>query len=256
MRVLALLPNTSYRMLQSAGSSEHTLLRENNATAAAAAMRDRACDVLVFDPGVISEEEFEMILAPLMHSRVPVLLFTKLTPSAARRIVRAAELGAHELVLRGEDNVAELLTHKLASLYGPSAPAHLLNRAAPHLRRLPDTLQTAAVSLFASGPLPRWVDDLAEASGLARRSVDRWMERIGIEGASMLLDTARLARVWEPLVEEKRSVAAVTARCGYARQRLLVAHARRIVGVPPSEIAAAMSRREFSERLARALLVH
>jgi transcriptional regulator GlxA family with amidase domain len=82
------------------------------------------------------------------------------------------------------------------------------------------------------------------------------MERIGIDGASMLLDTARLARVWEPLVDEKRSLATVTVRCGYARQRLLVAHARRIVGMPPTEIAAAMSRREFSERLAQALLVH
>jgi AraC-like DNA-binding protein len=243
-------------VLETTRSKGHIISRETGAAAAAAALRDRVCDVLVFDPSVISEEDFEMILAPLTHGQVPVLLFTKLTPAAARRIVRAAELGAHELVLRGEEHVAQLLAHKLASLYRPSAPAHLLNRAAPHLRRLPDALQTTSVSLFASGPLPRWVDDLAEASGFARRSVDRWMERIGIDGASMLLDTARLARAWEPLVDEKRSVPAVSTRCGYARPRLFVAHARRIVGVPPLEIAAAMSRREFSERLAQALLVH
>jgi AraC-like DNA-binding protein len=231
MRILALLPNTSFRVLEHALVGGYSVARET-----------------------LDDNEFEELLPPLAHRHVPVLLFTSLTPAAARRIVSAAELGAHELVLRGEEHTGQLLAHKLASLYQPSAPAHLLSRAAPRLRRFPDSLQTAAVALFASGPLPRWVDELAQSSGFARRSVDRWMLRVGIQGASMLLDTARLARAWEPLVEEKRSTAVVSERCGYARPRLFVSHARRIIGIAPSEMAISLSRRDFSERLARALL--
>jgi transcriptional regulator GlxA family with amidase domain len=91
-------------------------------------------------------------------------------------------------------------------------------------------------------------------SGLARRTVDRWMHRGGISGAARLLDTARLARIWEPLVERGRSPQEVAELCGYARPRLLTAHTRRIAGVPPSELHQKFTRETFAARLADALL--
>jgi AraC-like DNA-binding protein len=257
MRILALLPGASCRVLEHALVGGQLVAREPSAAATAAtvaAVQNRECDVLVVDPGALSDELFQSLLPVLSHGRVPVLLFASLTPASARRVVRAAEVGVHELVVRGAEDAPQVIARKLASLYHPSAPAHLLNRAAPRFRRFPERLQVASVSLFGSGALPRWVNELAAASGCARRSVDRWMERVGIEGASTLLDTARLARVWEPLVEQRLAVAAVSALCGYERPRLFVAHTRRLVGAVPSEMAESMSRREFSERLAKVLL--
>ena len=257
MRILALLPGASCRALERAVPGDQFVGREPATAAVLAAIaqvRDGLCDVLVVDPGALSDDAFQALVPLLTPARVPVLLYTSLTPAAARRVVRAAELGVHELVLRDAEDAPQVLAQKLASLYQPSVPAQLLNRAAPRFRRFPEALQTASVTLFGSGPLPRWVNELAKASGCARRSVDRWMERVGIDGASMLLDTARLARVWEPLVERNLSTSAVSALCGYVRQRLFVSHARRILGVSPAEMGQALSRREFSERLAKALI--
>jgi transcriptional regulator GlxA family with amidase domain len=80
------------------------------------------------------------------------------------------------------------------------------------------------------------------------------MDRGGIAGAARLLDTVRLARAWEPLVEQERSLQEVAAHCGYAQSRLLSAHARRIAGVAPGELRQKFTRATFASRLADALL--
>ena len=255
MRILALLPDTARNTLERAVGAGNSLALERRVTAAVHAVRTREYDVLVLDPGTLGDEEFARLYPVLKQTAVPVILFTTLTSASARRIVQAAELGAHELVLRDAEDAVMLLAHKFDSLVEPSAPALLLNRVAKRLHRFPDALQTASVALFGSGPLPRWVDGLAHASGFARRTVDRWMERAGIDGAATLLDAARLARVWEPAVEEQLSTVAIAVRCGYARPRLLVAHARRIVGVAPAEFREELTKEQFAERLARKLLV-
>jgi len=119
---------------------------------------------------------------------------------------------------------------------------------------LPAPLQAATVGLYGSGPPPRWVSGLVEACGIPRRSVDRWIERAGIHGSAMLLDTARLAHVWEPLVERRTAATEVAEHFGYSCVRRLVTHARRIVGVAPVDFAAELTRETFAQRLARRLL--
>jgi AraC-like DNA-binding protein len=255
MRILALLPDTARNTVERAIGPGNVLVQERSVTAVVQAVRTREYGVLVLDPGTLGDEEFARLLPALKQTTVPVILFTALTSAGARRIVQAAEQGAHELVLRDAEDAVTLLAHKFNSLVVRSAPALLLNLVAKRFHRFPDALRTASVALFGSGPLPRWVDGLAHASGFARRTVDRWMERAGIDGAATLLDAARLARVWEPAVEEQLSIAAIAERCGYARPRLLVAHARRIVGVAPAEFREALTREQFAKRLARKLLV-
>jgi AraC-like DNA-binding protein len=255
MRILSLLPDSARRVLELAVGQGHSVSHESHVTVVVRLVRERQIDVLVFDPGTLAADEFTQLVPALRQKTVPLLLFTTLTPHSAGRIVTAAEHGAHELVLRDAEDPAPLIGHKLRSLVAPSAPAMLLNRVARRFRRFPEPLQTASLRLFGSGALPRWVDDLARSSGFARRTVDRWMQRAGIDGASTLLDAARLARVWEPVVDGRMSTGEAAKQCGYSRTRLLVAHARRIVGVPPAEFREELTREKFAERLARRLLI-
>jgi AraC-like DNA-binding protein len=254
MRILALLPDIARHTVERAIGPGNSLALERSVTVAVHAVRTREYDVLVLDPATVGDEDFARLLPVLRQTAVPVILFTTLTSASARRIVRAAEMGAHDLVLRDAEDAVTLLAHKFDSLVEPSAPALLLTHLAKRFHRFPDALQAASVALFGSGPLPRWVDSLAHASGFARRTIDRWMERAGIDGAASLLDAARLARVWEPAVEEQLSTAAIAARCGYVRTRLLVAHARRIVGVAPAEFREELTKEQFAQRLAKKLL--
>ncbi len=251
MRILALIPADARRTIENSIGTTHVLVREKKGHSPIDTLRERKCDVLVLDPVVFDDETYAEIL-PLLSS-MPVLLYTSLSHLTAQRIVLATELGAHDLLLSNREDSVELLLRKLDALLPPAAPALLLSRAAQSFRRFPDPLRTAAVGLFGTGPLPRWVDELSDATGLARRTVDRWMERTGIDGAAMLLDAARMARVWEPVVERQLSPRDVCVECGYARPRLLVSHSRRIIGVLPSDFAAKFTRERFVDRLTGAL---
>ena len=183
-----------------------------------------------------------------------MLIYTALGPVVARRIVETVDHTAREMVLRGTDDMPELLREKLAALVAPSAPALLFSKVASHFRPFPERLQTVSVGLFARPALPRWVSGLVKETGLARRTVDRWMDRGGLFGAARLLDAVRFARVWEPLVERGMSIDQVVAQCGYPRLRLFTAHSRRLTDVAPLELRDAYTRETFSLRLAQALL--
>jgi hypothetical protein len=254
MKILALLPDDARHLLERSLTVTQRLTKAGGAESVASWLREGRCDALVLDPGQLDSEDFEVVIDAVNESGVPLLLYTALGPVAARRIVQAVDGAAHELVLRGSDDVPEVLQRKLLALIAPSAPAILLSRAASHFRSFPDRLQTVSVSLFGRNTLPRWVSGLVRESGLARRSVDRWMHKGGISGAARLLDTARLARVWEPLVERGMDGEEVAVRCGYARLRLLTAHTRRIMGAAPLGLRDHYTRETFSKRLADALI--
>ena len=254
MKILALLPDAARHVLERSLTGAQRMTKAGGADSVGSSLREGRCDALVFDPDLLDSADFETVMAAVNETGVPMLLYTTLGPVAARRIVQTVDGAARELVLRGADDVPEVLQRLLAALVAPSAPAILLSRVASHFRPFPDRLQTVSVSLFGRSTLPRWVNGLVRESGLARRTVDRWMHRGGISGAARLLDTARLARVWEPLVERGMAVREVATRCGYARLRLLTAHTRRITGVAPLELHSHFTRATFSARLGDELI--
>jgi hypothetical protein len=254
MKILALVPEDARNVLERSLTGAQRLTKAGAADSAVCCLREGRCDAFVLDPDVVDGDDFETVMDAVNESGVPMLLYTTLGPVVARRILLAVDLAARELVLRGSDDVPEMLQRKLAALVAPSAPAILLSQAASHFREFPDRLQTVSISLFGRSTLPRWVDGLAKESGLARRSVDRWMSRGGLSGAARLLDAARLARVWEPLVERGMDAEEVSVRYGYAGLRLFTAHTRRILGVAPLALGDRYTRETFGNRLARALV--
>lgn len=254
MKILALLPRSARRVLEKALTDDLRLTKAADPESVAAMLREHACDALVFDPGLVDAEDFQTVMRAVNESGVPMLIYTALGPSAARRIVDAVDHTAREMILRGSDDMPELLRQKLTALIAPSAPAMVLSAVASRFRMFPEELQTVSVGLFARARLPRWVSGIVQETGLPRRTVDRWMDRGGIFGASRLLDVVRFARVWEPLVENGMNVEQVVAHCGYPRLRLFTAHSRRLTDVAPLELREAYTRETFSARLAEALL--
>ena len=252
MRILAVLPPDSRRRFEHSLAPVHYLLPEQDISAATRALTDGVSDALVIDPTVIPDPAFEALIAAMTVRPTPVLVYTPLSTVGARRVVRIAELGPHELVLRDFDDSPDELRRKVPALVRPSVSAMLLSSVAPQLRGLPERLQIATVRLFSAGQRVRWVDELAESAQLGRRTIDRWMSRAGLNGSAMLLDTTRLAQVWEPIVEQKRRPSDVASAYGYSRLRLLVSHTRRIAGVLPAELGT-MSREQFAVRLSGAL---
>jgi AraC-like DNA-binding protein len=219
------------------------------------ALRRREGSALIIDPGLLDEAAFEAALAELAEARTPVLLYGKLSAHTARRIVRAEREGAVELVLRGVDDAPEVMARKLAAVRRPEPSTILLSLLAPRIAELPEPLQTAVVPLFCGAPVPRWVNELADAAGLARRTLDRRMkEDAELRGSAALLDAARLARVWEPLVEERWPLGDVARTLGFGQQRVLVSHVRRLLRVSPGELGVLLTRERFAAQLARTVV--
>jgi hypothetical protein len=254
MNILALLRPRARRVLANALTADQRLTKASDAESVASALRDGECDAFVFDPGLLDTDEFAAVIRAVNESGVPMLLYTALGPLAARRIVDTVDHTVREIALFDADDMPEVLRQKLTELVAPSAPAILLSRVASHFRMFPERLQTVSVGLFGRAALPRWVGGLVKETGLARRTVDRWMDRGGIFGAGRLLDTVRFARVWEPLVVRGMSTDEVVEQCGYPRLRLFTAHSRRLTGVAPHELRKVYTRETFSARLARAIL--
>ncbi len=249
MRILALLPDDSELALRRVLRPSDTLRRVLTADALAESARTERVDAVVFDPTMLAVEEWAEARTLLEDVSIPVLLYAPLSTECAPRLVEASAVGVHELLLRGVDDDAVTVRRRLESLLHPEPPAAVLSQLAPQMVVLPARLQSVAVPLFCAAPIPRWVEELAHAAAMPRRSIDRWMARAEISGTATLLDVARLARAWSPIVDRRESAAEVAVRLGYGRIRILADHTDRIVGAAPSALGAGMSRGAFVARL-------
>ena len=250
MRVLALLPDDSLRALQRALGKQDVIARAIDVGSLTRGVTDDV-DAVVVDPSMLSDAEWARVRPVLESPAVPVMLYAPLDATTVRRVIAASAVGVHELLLRNVDDDPAAIRIRLEKLRSPTPPARVLARLAERIANLPDSVQRATVPLFCAGRVPRWADELARAATLPRRSIDRWMGRAGLSGTASLLDVARLARVWSPLVEQKLPPAVVAGRGGFRRARMLAVHARRIVGVSPAHFGSRLTAEEFVERLER-----
>lgn len=251
MHVITLVPDSSFLALRRALAPRDTLTRVADAAALwCAADADRA-KAIVVDPAMLDVASWNAALRRFTSPDMPLLLYTRLTADNISRIVAASAAGVHEVLFRGVEDDSPTIRRRLQTLRRPAAPAQLLSRLAPHIMRLPAGLQGATVPLFCAAPVPRWGNDLARAAQIPRRTVDRCLARADLEGAATVLDVARLARVWTPLVVEREPATSVAVHYGYRRLRNLSMHMRRVVGVLPSQLPTVGSDREFVAKLAR-----
>jgi AraC-like DNA-binding protein len=251
MRVLALLPDDSFAALKRALGATDIVARLGDVEALERAMKGSRVDAIVVDPVGFDNEEWERAQRIISMPLMPVLIYARLDQESVQRVVAASAVGVHEVLLRELDDDPIALRRRLETLRKPPAPAQVLSRLAGRISALPPLLQRATLPLFCAAPIPRWADEMARAAHMSRRSVDRWMGHAGLAGTASVLDVARLARVWAPIVDEKIPVATVALRGGYKRLRLLALHTRRLVGASPTSLEGDMNQAEFVSRLTR-----
>lgn len=248
MRILALLPDDSVRALQRALGPQDAIGRLADAGALVRAAANPV-DAIVIDPSILDETEWARARGVLESPDAPVLLYARLDTATVTRIVAASAVGVHEVLLRDVDDDPVAIRRRLETLRTPTPPTRVFARLAERLATLPVPLQGATVPLFCAGRVPRWADELARDARLPRRSIDRWMGRAGLSGTASVLDVARLARTWSPIVDQGLTPADVAARGGFRRARMLAVHARRIVGASPLHFGVKLTADEFVERL-------
>lgn len=123
-------------------------------------------------------------------TRTRLVLYMSVSAASMRTLVAAELAGPVRLVLEGLEDQPERLRRVVESAARPDLGADVLARVEPTLRRVPPLLATAIRELLLA---PTTVGDaraLADRAGMTRRSLDRWLTRVGLAPVRTLLNVA------------------------------------------------------------------
>ena len=254
MEVVARLAPALLNHLRVVIAREHTLIPVDGWGELAEMVRTWPVDVAVVDPradGTVEITELQALLA--RYPSLPVVLYTSLTPESLRATVELAKQGIRHVVLRGFDDEPRRFRDLLERQPAYALSESVLNRLTVPLGTVPASLVRALTRLFQAPHAFRGVADLADAAGMTRRSLDRWLDRAGLAPARTILLVARLARAYFYMRDPGYLVEDVTKKLGYASHRLFARQVRAATGLTPSELRHTVEPDQLVMRLATLL---
>jgi AraC-like DNA-binding protein len=213
-------------------------------------LKERSVDVVVLEPFPLREEELRALVELVArHPATPVVVYTLVNPPAMRATVELARVGARQVVFKGFDDSPRRFRALLEELGDAAWSSALWQWVAERLAHTPARVERAVERLFRYPH--RYVDvaDLVRASGLTRRTFERWLARAGIASAKMLVLSARVERAHYLLRHSAAPVGEVSARLGFPSARLFARQVRLATGHPPTALRHALTTTELHAAL-------
>lgn len=190
---------------------------------------------LVLDPALIADNDVEDLLGRIRRDRLPTTLYVPMTGASVTRGFALYQAASMEIVFENPDrSVGQLAATALASNHCSYATM-LLEALQPALAQLPAALSRAIAQLF-SEPATGSLEALARRAALSRRSLDRWLDRAGIESPRLLLAAPRFIRALTLARETELSTRRIAYLCGYSSARRLRTHTRDLTGMTWAEL--------------------
>ncbi|MDQ3698742.1 MAG: DNA-binding response regulator [Gemmatimonadota bacterium] len=254
MEVLARLPPALLSHLRIVAARDFNVQAVDDWEALARAIRATPVDVAVIDPregGTMRTEEIRQLLG--RYGSLPVVVYTTLTPEALQATVELAKYGVQHVVLRGFDDEPRRFRALLERVPADAMSEQMLGLLAVALEGAPLPLVRAVERLFRTPHGFRDVEDLAVAAGLNRRSLDRWLDRIGVASAKSFVVGARMLRGYFYMRDTGYLLDDVAAKLGYPTARLFARQMRLATGLMPSTIRNRVEPEEFVANLAARL---
>ena len=250
MFVAARLSDYLLTQLRVALAREHTLLSVPTWAELEGVVRDRPVDVVVLEPVPVTTDDLAPFLSLLRtHPAVPVIVYTSITPAAMRVTVELAQRGVHRVVFRGIDDAPTSIRAIMQDLSDAGWRSALWPWVAARLARGPGGLERAVGELFQAPHRFADVNDLAAAAGLTRRTLERWLTRLGVSSAKLLLVSARVERAHSLMRSSSADIATVAQRLGYHSPRLFARQVLLATGSPPTALRRGLTSDELTSRL-------
>ena len=257
MIVVALLPDLLLGRLRAALGADETIIAATSVEddeGLAPALQRGDIDLVVLDPGDRRLEHRARTLTALLarFATVPVLLYTPLTTTS---IALAAELlpgGTRRLLIAGVEDQPGA-TRALAVRMTMDALAQRFLASVDHqLAELPTSVVRAIHTLFAAPRRFQSVEDIALASAVTRRHLERVTRRVGFASCRELLIIARTLAAFRLLQHEHRSLGQIAARLD-VHPRVLGRQVRTLLGASSTFDLARLSADELLGACTRAL---
>lgn len=256
MEVAARLSDPLLATMRVVLGDEHALLPIGSWMSLERTLQERTVDVVVLEPVPLREEELRSLVELVArHPATPVVVYTLVTAAAMRATVELARVGARQVVFKGFDDSPRRFRALLEELGDAAWSSALWAWVALRLAHTPARVERAVERLFRYPH--RYVDvaDLVRASGLTRRTLERWLTRAGIGSAKMLVLSARVERAHYLLRHSAATIGDVAARLGFPSVRLFARQVRLATGHPPSVLRHALTAAELQAALAARLSI-
>lgn len=231
---VALLPDLLLGRLRTAlGAHERIIaassIDESDSIASALARSD--IDLVVLDPGDRRLDHRTHTLAALLarYAAVPVLLYTALTTTSVALAAQLLPGGTRRLVIAGVEDQPGALRALAVRMTLDALAQRFLASVHRQLAELPPGVVRAIQALFASPRRFQSVEDIALASAVTRRHLERVTRRVGFASCRELLIIARTLAAFRLLQHEHRSLGEIAARLD-VQPRVLGRQVRTLLG--------------------------
>jgi AraC-like DNA-binding protein len=254
--IVAHLPPLRLRYLREVVGPHHQVLAVETWGELVDVVRTTRPHVAVVDPTAEpATRHFALDAVLAVAVSVPVVVYTPLSPSAARAVQVLRATGTSLWLLEGIDDAPERLRTLLERFRAPGIEdvlvIPLLAALGAASARAP---MTAAVrELFRAPGRFHSAQDLAAVAGMSRRWLNECLADAGVAPARVVVSTARVFGAYRYARETGCTVARAAHHLGYADAKSLRRHSVELTGVPPSAWGSELSDELCLARLASRL---
>jgi hypothetical protein len=207
MRIVAVVRPHCAMQMRAALRTGEQLIAVSDPASAVSGLR-RAPTVLLVDPSILQSGQTHSLIAEANSVGVPSVVYLGSECEAGGEVLSVISATRASLLTAGHLHDANLFRHRLDRLQAVAVTTEVLRRLAPRLRLLPAPLAHSIMMMFAIPGPNDSPKELAASSGMARRSIDRWIGRVGISSARLLVAAARLAGLHDAITTNGETIAA------------------------------------------------
>lgn len=259
MVILAHLPKLRLRYLREVVGAHHQILAVDTWSELVDLSGSARPQVAIVDPTAEpAARDYALQAVLTVAASIPVVVYTPLSPSAARAVQVLRATGTSLWLLEGIDDAPERLRTLLERYRAPGVEdalvVPLLAALGAAAARAP---MTAAVrELFRAPARFHSAQDLASVAGMSRRWLNECLSGAGVAPARVVVSAARVFGAYRYVRETGGTVAGAAHRFGYPDAKSLRRHSLELTGVPPSAWASDLSDEMCLSRLASRLGVN
>lgn len=254
MQIVALLPSEALAELMRIMCDVHTVYAAGGPAELYRIAATSEMDVAIVDPSdpsIVEAIEASVSAFP----ELPFVVYTSVSAKSMASVLRLARLGVGHMVLFGIDDDAASFLDLVERIPATPLVGSMLAALTDSLGKLPISVQRSVQQLFRTPSAIRTGSELAQASGMTRRTLYRHMSNAGLH-ARVLIDSARLLRAYALLRRPGSRLNATSARLGFANPDTLSVLLRHSTGLSVRSIHRGLPPEAFIRILVDNVLRH
>lgn len=194
--------------------------------------------VVVFDPAQFGPHDLRALVGWLRERRRAVVVYVALTATGIQDAVWIARETGAGVVFQSRDEDPLRLARTLLFANPPTDAATLLAQLGPSLTQLPMALRIAVEAAFGPEADLESPKSLALRAGVSRRSLDRWLARVGISSVRRLARAPAMLHTFRLLCDTSMPMDVIANVTGLQSTRRLRACTVEFTGRTPRDLRA------------------